>query len=179
LNNIKEKSVRTNLKRDGVECYTQTDEYKTRTKQTRLEKYGNENYNNNIRSKETCLKRYGVEYPQQNLIFFNKQQISGFKMKKYKETNLTYQGTYELDFINEYYNKINIENGPTIRYNDNKVYFPDFYLPEYNLIVEIKSEYYYNQYLSKNLEKQKACLKQGYNFIFIVNKDYTEFNKLF
>jgi hypothetical protein len=51
-------------------------------------------------------------------------------------------------------------------------------LPEYNLIIEIKSDYTFNKELKKNLSKQKACLDQGYDFIFIVNKDYTEFEKL-
>jgi len=31
-------------------------------KNTKLKKYGNENYNNPEKSKETCLKKYGVKY---------------------------------------------------------------------------------------------------------------------
>ena len=100
-------------------------------------------------------------------------------MKKFKDSNLNYRGSYELDFLEKYYDIMSIKNRITIRYNDNKIYFPDFYIPDLNLIVEIKSDYYYNKYLSKNLDKQKACLEQGYNFIFVINKDYTEFEKLF
>jgi len=66
----------------------------------------------------------------------------------------------------------------TIRYNENKVYFPDFFLPELKLIVEIKSNWTYDSNLAKNLQKQKSCLEQGYNFIFIINKNYEEFEKL-
>lgn len=98
-------------------------------------------------------------------------------MKKFE--NLHYQGTYELDFLTKYYNQ-DLKNGPTIRFNfenENKIYFSDFYYEPLNLIIEIKSEYYYNKYLSKNLAKQKACLEQGYDFIFVINKDYSEFDK--
>ena len=52
------------------------------------------------------------------------------------------------------------------------MYFPDFYYKEKNLIIEIKSTYYYNKYLNKNLAKQEACISQGYNFIFIIDNDY-------
>ena len=53
-----------------------------------------------------------------------------------------------------------------------------FYLTDYNLIVEIKSSYTYECELEQNLLKQKACLEQGYDFIFIINKNYDEFNEL-
>ncbi|MCK9416818.1 hypothetical protein M0Q97_09200, partial [Candidatus Dojkabacteria bacterium] len=119
----------------------------------------------------------GVENPTQNINIFTKQQLSAFKMKKYE--NLHYQGTYELDFLTKYYT-IDLKNGTTIRYNfenKNSVYYPDFYYEPLNLIVEIKSSYTYEKDLSKNLAKQKACLEQGYDFIFIINKDYSEFDK--
>ena len=74
-------------------------------------------------------------------------------LTKQKYNHLTYQGTFELDFINKYYNKINIQNGMTIKYDENKVYYPDFFIPELNLIVEIKSDYFYKKYLLKNLKK--------------------------
>ena len=32
--------------------------------------------------------------------------------------------------------------------------------------------------LEKNLAKQKACIDQGYNFIFIINKNYNEFDNI-
>lgn len=60
-------------------------------------------------------------------------------------------------------------------FNDkNKKYYPDYYLPDYNLIVEIKSKYTYECEKDQNEAKKEATLKCGYNFIFIINKDYTE-----
>jgi hypothetical protein len=197
-----DKCIKTCIKRYGLKHYSQTEEYKKRCKKTCLEKYGtessnsnnqvkekkkktklekysNENYINLEKMKQTSFEKYGVNYPIQNIDIFNKQRISGFKLKHYKETNLTYQGSYELDFLEKFSDKINIKNGTTIKYSTNKVYFPDFFISELNLIIEIKSEYTLNLHKEKNLEKQKACLEQGFNFIFIIDKDYTKFNELF
>lgn len=59
-----------------------------------------------------------------------------------------------------------------------KRYNPDFYLPLYNLVVEIKSKYTYEKELEKNLLKQEAILKQNYNFLFIIDKNYIELEKI-
>jgi very-short-patch-repair endonuclease len=55
------------------------------------------------------------------------------------------------------------------------IYFPDFYIEKLNLIIEIKSEYYYYLNLEKNIAKEKACLEQGYKYILIIDKNYKEF----
>ena len=52
---------------------TQTDEIKDKIKQTKLERYGNSNYNNREGAKLTLLERYGVE---------NISQLSDVKAKK-------------------------------------------------------------------------------------------------
>ena len=57
----------------------------------------------------------------------------------------------------------------------NKVYHSDFFIPSKNLIVEIKSSYYYEKYSEINEAKRKETLKIGYNHIFIIDKDYTQF----
>ena len=63
---IQEHSKETCLKKYGSEYYTQSDEYKDRipellnkAKQTKKERYGNENYSNMEKSKKTKLERYG------------------------------------------------------------------------------------------------------------------------
>jgi len=175
---IKEKIKQTNLEKYGFDNYSKTYICKTKVKNTMEEKTPLEKNEMLIKYKTTNLKKYGVEYPQQNINIFNKQQKSGFNAKRFKDSNIHYRGTYELDFLEKYYDKINIKNGMTIRYNENKVYFPDFYFPKLNLIIEIKSEYTYKLHETKNLNKQKSCLEQGYNFIFIIDKDYTEFEKI-
>lgn len=117
--------------------------------------------------------------PKKDPNIFHKTQSSSFKKHLFKE--LTYQGTFEQNFLETFYDVIKIEKAPSIKYkykNRERIYFPDFYLPELNLIIEIKSKYYYNKFLDVNLEKQKACISQGYNFMFIIDRDYENFLKI-
>ena len=179
---VKNKSKQTNLKKYGVEYSLQNTEIKEKGNQTKLEKYGDENFTNRKKSKQTCLKKYGVENPVQNPEIFEKIFKTRIKLHHYLDTNLTYQGSYELDFLEKYYNKIDIENSPSIKYiynNKNKVYHPDFYIPLLNLIVEIKNSYLFKRDKKEIKVKKTGALNKGYNYIIIVNKDYSKFNKLF
>jgi hypothetical protein len=197
---IKQKSKNTCLKKYGVDSYIKTDNFKNKSikyhienkneiikksKKTNMEKYGTENpfANKKIQRKirQSCLNKYGVEFPAQNEEIFLKTQKSRFKIKKYKNSNLYYQGTYEKDFLDNFYDKINIQKSKSINYifeNKNHYYHPDFYLPDFNLIVEIKSKYIYELELEQNMLKQQACLNDGYNYIFIIDKNYIEIEKL-
>jgi hypothetical protein len=169
-NNQKRKR-RTSKNKYGSETYNNPE----KRKQTCLGKYGTENFNNQDKKKETCLKKYGVEHSNHNEEIFNKIQQSSFICKKFKTTNLIYQGSYELDFLERFYDKIDIENGPSVKYlfeGKNKVYYSDFYIPSKNLIIEIKSSYFYNKDKEKVLQKGKTCGEKGYNYILIIDKHY-------
>lgn len=171
------------LKLYGVENVFQNDDVKNKIKKTNLERYGTENIGQSELKKEkirkTNLIKYGAEYSAQNEEVFNKTQKAAFKLKFHKSTKLYYWGTYEKDFLDFcFINKIPIKKGKTIKYffeGKFRVYFSDFYLEKNNLIVEVKSSYTYKKDLNKNLAKQKACLDQGYCFIFVINKKYDEF----
>jgi hypothetical protein len=147
-----------------------------KVRMTKYTRYGDMNYNNRELAKKTVKDRYGVDNALQNGFIFKKQQLSGFLCKRYND-NLYYRGSYELDFIKYCEaNYIQVENGPSIKYKYDgmdKIYHSDFYLPEYDLICEIKSNYYYNLYIDKNNIKKEACLERGYKFIFIIDKDYS------
>jgi hypothetical protein len=43
-------------------------------------------------------------------------------------------------------------------------YFPDFYIPKDNLIIETKSKYTYDADIYINILKQKATEELGYNY---------------
>lgn len=126
---------------------------------------------------DTNLERYGVKYP-----FQSEETIKLFyTCKKYENTELYYQSLYEKDFLDKYFNSIIIKRGFLIKYDFNKTqkyYYPDFYIVEYNLIIEIKSNYWYTKNLECNLKKKQKCLDNGYNFIFIIDKNYDEFEKI-
>jgi uncharacterized C2H2 Zn-finger protein len=177
---IKEKSKQTCLKNNGVEYSLQSNEIRGRGKQTKKEKYGNENYNNREKSKQTCLKNNGVEWCQQNIEIFLKTQKTRFKINQYKDTNLYYRASFELDFLNKFYSLYqDIQNGPSLKYKfdeKNKIYFPDFYIPSLNLIVECKNSYLVKKDKKQIKAKERAAIASGFNYIMIVDKDYNQFN---
>lgn len=104
-----------------------------------------------------------------------------FKKKKYKDTNLIYQSSYELDFL-EYCEKNNlldkIKNSPCFSSED---YPYNFYAPDYILdnqyIVEIKSWYIENlqekRYPGILEIKKKLIESKGYKFLYIKDKNYS------
>jgi len=163
----------------GVEHYNQTEECQDRIKNTCLEKYGKESYLATdicqIKSRKTCNEKYGVDYPSQNLEIHKKQ----FPKMKTHEIGIKYQGSYEKDFL-ELCQKLNlnVSRGKTINFtfkNKNKIYFSDYYLEDYNLIIEIKSMYIYELNEELNIVKKTSVLEQGYNFMFIIDKKYDDF----
>jgi hypothetical protein len=204
---LKEKYKKTNLEKYGVEHPSQNDEIfqkiKKTTKETTgfecnfqnrelmndsmMKKHGVKNISQLKETQEkiinTNLKKYGYTHHFQNPIIFENAQRISFKIKQFKDTNIWYQGTYELNFLEKYYNKFynNIQRGFSIKYKfnkKNKVYHSDFYILSLNLIIEIKSSYYYKKYRNKCNLKKKAAISQGYNYIMIVDKNYKKFDKL-
>lgn len=131
--------------------------------------------------RKTIMERYGVSNLSHSSDVHQRQQISGFSMKKHNETGLYYRGTYELDFLNRCYEMdIRIEQGKRFKYSYDKehYYFSDYYLNSKNLIIEIKSSYYWNKYLKKNLMKMQSVIDSGYNFLLILDKNYSDFDNL-
>ena len=84
-----------------------------------------------------------------------------------------YRSSYELDFanlLNEYKILYEMES-ISIRYFDTQINkirtaVPDFYLPETNTIVEIKSTWTFDK--QNMIDKRKAYLEKGYNFKLIL-----------
>ena len=186
--NFIEKSKETNLKKYGFTSSNKSTYIKEKKVKSMLQKYGfisnSMTEESKLKLRESNFKKYGVEYPMQVLEFFEKQQKSGKKTIYYNE-KLYYNGSYEKHFL-DHSNNIgildNIERGMLIKYTFDKnikSYFPDFYIDKYNLIVEIKSNYYYNKFLEKNISKMNKCLELGYNFLFIIDKNYEVFDYFF
>ena len=179
---ILEKMKSTNIKRWGCEYTFQNDSIRSKIKNNVFERWGCEYTFQNEEIKEKILKtnleKYGVRNPSQNEEIFKKIQKSSFK--KFNYENISYQGSYEKDFLDNFYSKTEIKEGLVFDYffkNKSRKYFSDFYLPEYNLIIEIKSKYTYNLELLQNLKKQKSAILDGYNFLFIIDKDYSKLRK--
>lgn len=155
----------------GVDNPFELDEIKKKSKNTLLKKYG---VDNSMKLKETKIKSQKTYL--KNL---KENKINDYRIKQFNN-KIYYQGTYELDFLKKYYN-LGVERAKFINYSFNddiKIYYPDFYLKEYNLIVEIKSTYIHSLHYKKNIAKEKECLKQGFNYILILDKNYNEFIKI-
>lgn len=203
-NEIKNKWINTNLDKYGVKYPLLNKEIMIKSINTKTIKYNNKNYNNRIKYKQTCINNFGEDNPMKNELikekfykqfyekygeihpmhvpeFLDKMIKSGLKISKYNDTNIFYQSTYEKDFLDKYYNVINIVRGKPIKYiykDVIHVYYPDFYIEELNLIIEIKSTNWYNIHKEKNDIKKEQCIKNGYNFLFIIDKNYETFDKL-
>lgn len=138
------------------------------------------NFNNKEKYRNTCLLKYGVDHNMKCRELFIKNQISRYRVSYID--GIRYQSSYELDFIQKCQHlNIIIEEGPTISYlfeGTDRKYHSDFYLPNFNLICEIKSEYIYNKEVKINEIKKESSIKSGYNFIFIIDKDYSNFIKI-
>jgi hypothetical protein len=182
-----EKIKQTNLIKYGVEYSTQSKNNKEKSIKTFIEKYGVENPYQSEKIKEkihqTNLEKYGVKNPMQNKDIFDKAQKSAFYLKQFKDTNIYYRGSYEFNFLEKYFPLFpDIINAKSIKYifeNKDLYYFPDFYIPFLNLIIEIKNSYLAKKDRDRIDIKEKATITNGFNYILIIDKDYSNFNSIF
>lgn len=147
-------------------------------------------YNVNAYAIYQILKNNGVNIRPKNIANHIKNQNEEFQRycikRSYRSKNYTLPSGNEicvqgyedhfLDFI--FQNNILKESDfnfepPVIKYSENpiKKYHPDFHIPKYNLLVEIKSEYT----LSKTDPRKKEASEKDYKYIIIVDKNYTDF----
>jgi len=183
----KDRCKKTSIDKYGVDSPNKSDVIKEKKKNSMLKKYGfisnSITEESKTKLKQTNLERYGVEYPMQVIEFAEKQQRNSKKITYYNE-NIYYQSSYEKHFL-DYIKSLNIlsdiTRGPSIKYTYNdkeKMHYPDFFIEKLNLIIEIKSDYYYYKYLDKNEAKMNKCISDGYNYIFIINKNYEYINMI-
>jgi len=170
------KRSETNMKKYGVKNPFESPKFIVKIQETNMKKYGVKYASQTKETQEkgrlTNLKNNGVNWPTQNKDILEKGQKSAKTLKQFNE-KLWYQGTYELDFLEKYYNKYpDIQRGPSIKYGK-RTYHPDFYIPSLNLIVEIKSSWTLNK--KEEEQKRKATIKKGFNYFMILYKKYPNF----
>lgn len=172
LSSVKEKSKTTCLKKYGVEYNSQRVEIKEGNSQWMLG------------MKRLLLEKYGVEYCMHVPEFFTKAQKNS-KVSKYKTKIFTFpsgnsvviQG-YEdkaiLQLLNEGFSEEDMifDNSlkPVIKYTFktySKRYYCDIWIPSKNMVVEVKSDYTWNNQLDLNLKKIEATVSSGFNFRLI------------
>jgi hypothetical protein len=151
---------------------------KTKLKETCLNIYKTENplQNNDVKNKvkQTCLIKYRTIYPNQNPNIYNNTYSKSNKIYQFVSGNtIKIQGfeNYALDILINSYDENEILNKrtdmPNFYYEHDKknhTYFPDFYIPKDNLIIEVKSTYTYKINLIKNILKAHCVRKLKFNY---------------
>lgn len=182
MEQVKTDRIKTWIKTLGVNNPSQSKEIKDKKEKTCLKNYGYKSgFCNLVKRIKTFNERYNCDYPSQNPKIFEKAQISGKLIHKFKETNLYYRGSYELDFLEKFSNQYpDLINAPSISYkfeNKNRIYHPDFYIPSMNLIIECKNSYLAKRDKDLIETKRKAAISNGFEYIMIIDKDYSKFDK--
>ena len=181
IKKFKDKSRETCIQKYGVNSNLEAQVIKEKIKETNIKLFGCASSfgNKNIqeKSKKSMIANYGVEFPIQNPEIYNKMVKSSYKFKEYKwktgEISLV-QG-YELIVLKELEDKgysfdmilTDSIDMPEIWYNfDNNLhrYYPDFYIPKENLIIEVKSEWTLKLHGDKNQAKFEATKSLGFDF---------------
>lgn len=143
--------------------------------------------------KKNCLRKLGTDNPAAD----PDHQIKAIKGRSYSGVykfkdggEVGYSSSYELDFLkfaDEEMNltSVDIEQCSIIFHfnyeGKTKFHIPDFYLPSYNLIIQIKDggdNPNGNPNIDRGRQKleDKAIIDNGcYNYIKIINKNYSDF----
>ncbi len=186
---VKETIRQTNLIRYGCENPFQNELIKKKSQKTWQHNYGvsNPQQSKLIRrqSEETCLEKYGTRYPLQNAevarrAFQRGAQKRGYTLPSGRSVKLA---GYESLVLDEFLQTGMVEGDfdfglhmlPAIFYWDPKLqkrrrYYPDFFVPKWNWIIEVKSKYTYQHERTTNLAKFRACRQQGYAYSLIIRK---------
>ena len=135
----------TMIQKYGVAYASQCDDFAEKSKQTKLEKYGDENYNNRDKAKETCINRYGVEFPNQSNEV--KEKIKKTNLERY-EVECIFQNK---DFIDKS-EQTKLERYGSKTYN-NKEKSKQTCLDKYGVEYALQSEEIKNKIKQTNLEK--------------------------
>lgn len=152
-----EKKIATCIKKYGVDNYAKSNESKEKYKQLCQEKWG---VNNSFQAKEckekikeTCIEKYGVDYYVRSETFKEQSKqtcLETYGYEYYQQTQEFLDRTYNTRKRNNTFCSSNAEiglmnwlneNGYTFVYQYVSELYPykcDFYLPDYNLYVEIQ-----------------------------------------
>ena len=166
------------LEKYGSEYFINSDE----CKRMMLDKYGSEYFINSDECKRMMLDKYGSEYAMQCPELYRKADKSGLKRKTVDFEGKTYYVRgYEDICIKELndskmFKNIITDDDPNMpliwyTYNDKQhLYYPDIYIQEKNIIIEVKSTYWYEKCKQIVLEKAKETSKHFKYILWLLEK---------
>jgi hypothetical protein len=152
LDEFKDKQKATVQEKYGVDNVSQNEEVKSKRTDTILERYGVENASQSEeikqKKKDTSMENFGVDHHLKDYNRLQKHLMISYKVHKYKETELTYQGSYEYYFLEclEKRGLLNqVANGGSFEYEflgQKHMYHTDFFFIGQH--IEIKSGWTYD-----------------------------------
>jgi len=177
---VKAKVVKTNTEKYGVPYQVLREDFKDKSQATSMKNWGvkfpSQNPIIRERIENTMLERWGVKNALQNPTLLSKQQTSSFQSKDFilpSGKKILLQGFEPqvlkelLDIYEEDDIIIGTENVPNFLYIDDEgiehTYFPDFYIPSENIIIEVKSWFTLNLDIKRNDLKFRAVERDGFN----------------
>ena len=174
----KERAKCTNIQRYGVMNPFQAEICKEKTRETNLKKYGQEHHMQNAEISEKALRKTmkGKIY-----VFPNGRKVhcQGYEPRC-------------LDMLLKTYNEDDIlvmrSEMPSVWYNSctrkgkRSKYYPDMFIPKYNIVIEVKSEYTLNLKKDKenNIAKFRATANDGYELhLYVFDKKNLLYTKIY
>lgn len=158
---IESKRKATMLEKFGVDSYCSTEEFKNRRKSTWMEKYGVDNPTKSVEILEkVLLKNSQNDYVTKTMVMPSgkTRRYQGYENKVIMD--LLKSGLSEDEIIS---GQGNVPHIPYIFKGRQHRYYPDIYIPKFNMLIEVKSKYTWNKYKERNLAKIDAAKKLGYN----------------
>lgn len=178
---IQEKIKQTNLERYGVDNISKLDYIKQQKANTMYSNYGRR-HNLEI-MEELMMNKHGVTNPAH--LPHNEVNMTNRFKKTYDISlpsgNIVSVQGYErfaIPYLLKEFDENDILIGkrfmPKIEYNGNKRYFPDFYIKDRNIVIEVKSQYTLTCDFTKNCSKFHATLSNGIELILLIFNKYGE-----
>lgn len=180
---FREKARETCLRNYGVENPQHSEEVREKVRQTNLERYGEIYPAHTEKGRATSMRRYGVPHPMQHPEIFKRVLKARFRIKKYISPTgreYYYQG-YE-DVALKFLLEVNtpedwiinrVTEVPKITYQSRITggtsrYYPDIYVKNINLLIEVKSEFTFNINTDITFTKQASSCEAGFNHLILI-----------
>lgn len=180
VDSIQEKIKTTNISKYGYEKASQSDTIKELTKQSNLDKYGVDHpaklESNREKARQKTIKNgqaivvdgltlaQWADFSDFSPSFFRKLvREHGFDYAK----NATKKNTLPEQMVRSILESLNINFEPQFKIENR---YADFFLPDYNLVIECDGLYWHSDAVNKNnryhIEKQQLYYKYGYKSLF-------------
>lgn len=165
--NFKTKASKTWTNKYGVSQPGLSKEIINKGLETKLEKYGSKSYNNIEKTKQTCLKKYGVDNPQKSIVI--KEKMKQTCLEKYgvpyhcmtkqcRESN-----PFAISKINQNFSKILNDNNYKTKLEFSIGRFSyDIQIINTNILIEIDPAYTHNSTIGPNFNGKILEAKNKY-----------------